>query len=59
MCSFPAHSIVDPSGSFRVLFTRRVNTQCDRDDALFIFVSPMTRCCQGSRVIIEASSGWS
>tara|TARA_B100001142_G_scaffold327345_1_gene384769 strand:+ start:1288 stop:1446 length:159 start_codon:yes stop_codon:yes gene_type:complete len=52
MCSFPAHSIVDPSGSFRVLFTRRVNTQCDRDDALFIFVSPMTRCCQGSRVII-------
>jgi hypothetical protein len=38
MCSFPAHSMVLPSGMRFLLSTRMVNTQCEREDCLFISV---------------------
>ena len=41
--SLPEHSIMPVSDVARVLETVRVKTQCERDECLFIFVSPTRR----------------
>mmetsp|Transcript_12433 Transcript_12433/g.41359 ORF Transcript_12433/g.41359 Transcript_12433/m.41359 type:complete len:273 (+) Transcript_12433:457-1275(+) len=57
MCSFPAHSKRDPSVSSCWLVTHMVNTQCDREDCLFIFVSPTWRFTEARRISARTSSG--
>ena len=43
-CSFPETSSTLPSSIFFLASTRIVKMQCDRDDCLFMFVSPTWRC---------------
>ena len=57
MCSFPAHSMCEPSGSARRLRTLMVNTQCDRELCLFILVSPTRRRSEARAISVSTSSG--
>mmetsp|Transcript_7605 Transcript_7605/g.22287 ORF Transcript_7605/g.22287 Transcript_7605/m.22287 type:complete len:219 (+) Transcript_7605:4045-4701(+) len=42
--SFPATSSIEPSTSWRLASTLSVKMQCDREDSLFMSVSPVWRC---------------
>eukprot|EP00962_Isochrysis_galbana_P041996 scaffold15586_cov100-Isochrysis_galbana.AAC.4 len=42
-CSLPMHSIVHPSDVNSCVVTVSVKTQCERDECLFILVSPTRR----------------
>ena len=57
MCSFPAHSMCDPSVRTRRLRTLMVNTQCDRELCLFILVSPTFRRSAARAINVRTSSG--
>ena len=57
MWSLPEHSIVEPSGRRRLDETFMVNTQCEREDCLFILVSPTWRRAAARCMSARTSSG--
>ena len=59
MCNLPAVSITLPSDKTFLLSTRRVNTQCERDECLFILVSPTALRSLARAMSFRTSSGHS
>ena len=55
MCSFPS-SVKVPSGHSTAAATLMVKIQCDRDDCLFILVSPMCRFCWARVIRLKTSA---